>query len=155
MHQPPGVVWRLARTRHQGRALLLLGALVCLVHGAWWLQSGALAAVQFCASAAAVAALLYAWLDWRRSPAGPIQWDGQAWFWSGPLGVVQVVPVVAMDFQTLMLLRLDARDYGRCWCWVARAQDPVSWQALRRALFAGAAVGAEKVRAITPVSTFV
>jgi hypothetical protein len=50
--------------------------------------------------------------------------------------------MVAMDFQFLMLLRLDLPGQRRCWCWVGMAQDVASWRSLRRALFSGAAVGA-------------
>lgn len=143
MHQPPAVVWKIARTRFQGGQLLVLGALVPWVHAAWWVQSGTSVTAQLGAAAAAVAALLYAWLDWRRAPVGHILWDGRVWSWSGPTGLAQAaVPVVTMDFQFLMLLRLDLRDRGRCWCWVGRAQDAASWQPLRRALFAGVAAGA-------------
>ena len=142
MHQAPAVVWKVARTRFQGVLLLLLGVFALGVHGAWWVHSGDWGLAQLGAAAAGTAAFLSAWRDWRRAPVGHLQWDGWAWSWSGPSGVVQAAaPVVAMDFQYLMLLRLDFPDHGRSWCWVVRAHEPVAWRSLRRALFAGAVAG--------------
>lgn len=121
----------------------MMGALLLCVHAAWWAHSGSWGVAQLGASAAAVGAFLVSWHDWRRAPEGQIRWDGQTWAWSGSSGVTQAaVPVVTVDFQFLMLLRLDRRPEGRCWCWVGRAQDPGSWLALRRALFAGDRAGA-------------
>lgn len=154
MHQPPAVVWKLAGTRLQGGQLLVLGVLLVGVHGAWWLQAGTLGAAHLGAGAAVLAALLYAWHDWRRAPSGDIQWDGQVWSWVGPSGVAQpVVPVVTVDFQVLMLVRLHVHDSGRRWCWVGRAQDAASWLALRRALFApgGSGAGDQRLRAKPPI----
>ena len=157
MHQPPAVVWKLARTRFSGGLLLVLCAVLLCVQVTWWLQADTWGAAQLMAGAAAVAALLHAWRDWRRTLLGHIRWDGQVWSWSGPSGVAQaVVPLVTMDFQFVMLVRLDVRDHGRRWCWVARSQNPVSWRSLRRALFAGAGAnaGGGQVRANPPIPPF-
>ena len=142
MHQPPAVVWKVARTRFQGGQVMALAVILLFMHGAWWVQSGHHGVVHLGAGAATGAALLYAWHDWRRAPVGHVRWDGQSWSWSGPAGAAQaVVPMVAMDFQFLMLLRLDLPGQRRCWCWVGIAQDVASWRSLRRALFSGAAAG--------------
>ena len=90
-----------------------------------------------------------AWL-WRKSPQGRLHWDAMAasrtreapaglWRWQ-PAGrmrsgdLARVVKV--LDLQGRCLLWVLRPEGGAHWLWVERAQDPIRWDDLRRALVA-------------------
>ena len=74
-------------------AAALLGALCCLLAG------------------------LAMTAGWRRSPVGELLWDGENWYWESEVYQASAelnAPVVALDLQSAMLLRLD-NPAGAVW----------------------------------------
>lgn len=80
---------------------------------------------------------------WRKTPQGMLQW--QALQWQFLPAVANARPVhlsnmrVAWDLQTVLLLRAHGRPVwrGTVWFWLVRRDDPLAWQALRRAVYSG------------------
>ncbi len=76
-----------------------------------------------------------------RDSAGALAWDGEAWYWRDAddgSASSRVAPVVCLDLQGLMLLRLvplDPQAGPQQWLWLTRGRDPGRWRALRRALY--------------------
>jgi hypothetical protein len=129
-----------------GLCLLLLGALAAaagqgadpLVHAA---------AARFLALGVAGWGLVAAWAAWvwRRSPKGQLLWREGQWHWlpehqEKGQGGAETLPVaalhLALDGQSVLLLRLDgARPLPR-WLWLERRRDVARWDDLRRAVWA-------------------
>jgi toxin CptA len=137
MHSAPSVNYPVGRSPFAGRAaaLVVLAGLACAL--AWallaplgWRQGLAFAAVAACAGLAV--------RGWLRAARGLLRWDVLAWAWeeggrSGP-----GVPEVALDFQSLLLVRWRAQAGATRWLWLERASDPSRWEALRRAVYSRA-----------------
>jgi hypothetical protein len=80
----------------------------------------------------------------RRDGAGVLAWDGEAWYWrdadSGAASC-PVAPVVCLDLQGLILLRLvpleplEPQVRPQRWLWLTPRRDLGRWRALRRALY--------------------
>lgn len=111
----------------------LLAAAVCVfrglqadLHGWWYLLGGA----TFVGGAAVV------FLSWRLTPVGILRFDGRAWFWESGGSSTSCVPLVHFDFQTVMLVRLEASRRFCHWLWIAESRDKTQWRSFRRALFA-------------------
>lgn len=84
-----------------------------------------------CAGCAAIA-------GWRALPRGRIDWDGQVWRWQVPSSDLAGQLQVLLDAQRFMLLRWEpVSDEGRrgVWLMLERRAAPVSWTALRRAVY--------------------
>ena len=138
MHCAPPVVYPLGRSSFQAWVLLgfWLGGLAafamwCLAAtGFDWRLAVALGAV--------LAAAVVAWLGWKNSPLGRLRWDGQVWRWESQ-GYQAGTPVrtlsVALDFQRILLLRLENHDHARLWLWAERNAMPERWLDLRRAVY--------------------
>ena len=140
MHSAPSVSFPVGRSRFASR----------LVAGVWLL--GAAAFVAWCLeysgagwrTAALVVLLLVAGLGVRRATrAGEgslLKWDGQLWSCSGKLCFGNATMTPQLDFQSLMLVRLQEQGRRTAWLWLDRAFDPTRWLDLRRAVHASAAV---------------
>lgn len=139
MHNAPPVAYPLGRSSLQAGLLLavwLAGAaalVLCVIYapalgGRIWL----LALAVFAAGCGA------AW-GWRNSPIGVLHWDAQCWHWES-LAYRSGTPVqglsVALDFQRVLLLRLENQDHARFWLWAERGAMPERWLDLRRAVYA-------------------
>ena len=139
MHSAPPVAYPLGRSSFQACGLLgfwLAGAaawVLCAIVApglSWrlWLLAGAVL----------VAGCAAAW-GWRNSPLGLLRWDGQCWHWES-LAYQAGTPVLALsvvlDFQRVLLLRLENQDHARLWLWAERSALPERWLDLRRAVYA-------------------
>lgn len=139
MHNAPPVVYPLGRSSFQARLLMgvwLAGVAVSVLCAflapalGWrlWLMAFAVLAVGGAA----------AW-DWKKSPLGQLHWDARGWHWESlayqsgtPVGRLSVV----LDFQRVLLLRLENQDHARLWLWAERKALPERWLDLRRAVYA-------------------
>jgi hypothetical protein len=138
MHNAPPVVYPLGRSRFQGRALLLLWLVGLGVTALWWVTGArpgwrlALGAVAVLVSGAA------ALRAWKHCPVGQLHWDGQVWRWESQgyqAGTLVRHLSVALDFQHVLLLRLENHDGATLWLWAQRASMPERWLELRRAVY--------------------
>ncbi|MFZ4479026.1 MAG: hypothetical protein ACOYNZ_03925 [Rhodoferax sp.] len=141
MHSAPAVSYPIGRSRFHG-GLLGSASLTGILAGLLWRQQADPALWQQCLFALIVlGAGLAAVIDWWTSPDGTLQWDGQGWSLVLPLAT-PVGPLSAhLDLQSCLLLCLRAENGRRNWVWIERWRDPASWNALRRAVFAGSAAG--------------
>ena len=65
-------------------------------------------------------------------------WDGQCWRWEGIgylAGVAEQQLTVVVDFQNLLLLRLENPAHAHLWLWAERHVLPERWLDLRRAVY--------------------
>ena len=86
----------------------------------------------------------WAWADGQRAlrdSVGALAWDGEAWYWREAdhcSTSSRVAPIVCLDLQGLLLLRLiplDPPTRPQQWLWLTSGRDPGRWRALRRALY--------------------
>jgi toxin CptA len=140
LHNAPSVSYPLGRSRFLG--CLLLGAwLVAAGVSLWWWRTAPpgdwrpwVGCLSWLLAGLAMAA------GWHRSPVGALHWDGELWFWESQAcrdGSALAPPVVAIDLQTVMLLRLDNPAGAVWWLWAERATWPERWLDLRRAVHTG------------------
>ena len=88
--------------------------------------------------AAIVCAGSAAFHGWNTAPVGQLAWDGQVWRWEGPgyqAGVAEYDLSVALDFQNLILLRIENQAHAKLWLWAERRAFPARWLDLRRAVY--------------------
>jgi toxin CptA len=75
---------------------------------------------------------------WKNSPVGQLRWDGQVWHWEC-LGYQAGLPArglsVGLDFQRILLLRLESQNGVVNWLWADRLAMPERWLDLRRAVY--------------------
>ncbi len=75
---------------------------------------------------------------WKNSPVGQLAWDGQVWRWEGPgyqVGVAEYDLSATLDFQNLLLLRIENQAHAALWLWAERRALPARWLDLRRAVY--------------------
>lgn len=139
MHSAPPVAYPLGRSSLQaglllavwlaGTAALVLSAFLAPALG-WrlWLLAFVVIA----------AGCIAAW-GWKNSPLGVLHWDAQCWHWESPAyqsGTPVQRLLVVLDFQRVLLLRLENQDHARLWLWAERKTLPERWLDLRRAVYA-------------------
>lgn len=150
MRSAPSVTYPVGRCAFQGWLLIAIGVLAVLAWVLWWWLSAV--PLTWLTAMGAAGWLLWsvlAWLSWRATPAGQLQWDALAvgslengrkgvWRWLGSDGSVHVLDklVWALDAQGLILLRLRSGAGPGRWVWLEGRRDPLNWDALRRALMA-------------------
>jgi toxin CptA len=79
-----------------------------------------------------------AYIGWKNSPVGQLAWDGQFWRWEGPgyqAGIAEQKLSVVVDFQNLLLLRLENQAHAHLWVWAERHVLPDRWLDFRRAVY--------------------
>ena len=84
-----------------------------------------------------------AYRGWKNAPAGHLAWDGQSWRWESPnyqTGVAEHQLSVLVDFQNVLLLRIQNQAKASLWLWVEREAFPERWLDLRRAVYSPARV---------------
>jgi toxin CptA len=139
MHTAPSVLYPLGRSRFLG-SLLLVGWLIAAGVTVCWWQASAVA--DWRPLLGCVAMLIAAWVmatGWCRAPVGRLQWDGQRWRWESLVyrsGTALEPPVVVLDVQFALLLRLDNQAGAVWWLWAERSASPARWFDLRRAVHA-------------------
>jgi hypothetical protein len=142
LHNAPAVSYPLGRSRFLGYLLLLGWLIAAGVTLCWWRAS---ALADFRPLLGCAALLLAAWVmltGWQRAPAGRLQWDGQRWRWESEVyrsGTALEPPVVVLDVQWALLLRLNNQAGAVWWLWAERSAQrypAVQWLDLRRAVYA-------------------
>ena len=136
MHGAPSVSYPVGRSRFAGGLLAAAWLLGCAAALLWWPHAydpwrlAAMLAALFAAGAVA------AW-HWWRQPGGILEWDGEAWSWSGcPASSVGRLEVV-LDLQHTLLARWTAAG-AMHWLWLSRRQRAGRWDDLRRAVYSRA-----------------
>lgn len=138
MHNAPPVVYPLGRSYFQGFVLLGVWLAGLAVIALWWFAAPALDWRLWIALAAVLAAGVAAALGWKNSPVGQLRWDRQVWHWESQAyqaGTPVRALSVALDFQRILLLRLENHDHATLWLWASRQAMPERWLDLRRAVY--------------------
>ena len=128
----------MGRSHWQFWILLSLWLIALLVMVAWPLASQHVTWRHFIGLAAVFAVGLVALRGWNNSPVGRLAWDGQLWRWEGrgyQVGVADYKLLVAIDFQNMMLLRIENQAHAKLWLWAERRAFPERWLDLRRAVY--------------------
>ena len=137
MHSAPSVIYPVGRSRGATRSLLVLWALGACCAGAscylfdsvGWRQLLLVLSVLFSGVAAG--------FGLRRDGAAVLHFDGLHWSLTGgdpSRGVRAGRATVALDFQSLMLVRLAEPGRAGRWIWLERQTLPERWRDLRRAV---------------------
>ena len=137
-HNAPSVSYPLGRSRWQFWILLSLWLVALLVMVAWLLTSQFATLRQLFGLAAVFGVGLIALRAWYNTPVGQLAWDGQLWRWEGrgyQVGAANYELIVALDFQNLMLLRIENQAHAKLWLWAERRALPSRWLDLRRAVY--------------------
>jgi hypothetical protein len=142
LHNAPAVSYPLGRSRFLGCLLLFGWVIAAAVTLGWWRTS---ALADFRPLLGCAALLLAAWVmltGWQRAPVGRLQWDGQRWRWESEVyrsGTALEPPVVVIDVQLALLLRLNNQAGAVWWLWAERSAQKhpsAHWLDLRRAVYA-------------------
>ena len=139
MHSAPPVAYPLGRSSLQAGLLLA----VWLAAAAGWVMCAFFAPalgwrLWLLALAVLVAGSGAAW-GWKNSAIGVLHWDAQCWHWESTAyqsGTPVRRLLVVLDFQRVLLLRLENQDHARLWLWAERKALPERWLDLRRAVYA-------------------
>ncbi|RST54914.1 hypothetical protein [Variovorax sp. DXTD-1] len=156
MHSAPSVTYPVGRSRGATRILIAtwaLGAccagLSCyLFDSAGWRQLLLVLSVLFSGIAAA--------LGLRSDGAGVLHFDGLRWSLTGTdrgRAVHAAQASVALDLQSLLLVRLTEPGRAARWIWTERRALPERWRDLRRAVYSrppSASPAGEPWRATVP-----
>lgn len=132
------MTYPLGRSRWQLWILLSLWLACLLVTVAWALTSQHITWRHFIGFCAVLAAGLLALRGWNNAPAGQLAWDGLVWRWEGrgyQAGMADYELLVAVDFQNLMLLRIENQANAKLWLWAEQRAFPARWLELRRAVY--------------------
>ncbi|HYE41575.1 MAG TPA: hypothetical protein VEB23_16685 [Ramlibacter sp.] len=138
MHAAPSVTYPVGRSAFAARLQAALGLLGLAAASAWAWQSPSFGWRQALAFGGVLAGAALAFTSWRRSPAGHLRWDGEAWQWEEGASSTPGRPETALDLQSAMLLRWRPQAGRALWLWVERASDASHWDALRRAVYSRA-----------------
>lgn len=80
-----------------------------------------------------------AYVSWKNTPVGQLEWNGEAWRWessSYQTGIAEQQLFVIVDLQHTLLLRLENQANANLWIWAQRSSFSERWLDLRRAAFA-------------------
>ena len=143
MHNAPSVLYPVGRSRFLGWLVTLLwlaGALAAAGQG--W-HAGGLAWPVLLTGGSVLLAGALAWWSWQHTPHGALRWDGGDWHWlpetRNPGAFPEPLtapPQIHLDLQQVLLLSLSQAGSRRVWLWLERAQSPMRWDDLRRAVLA-------------------
>ena len=155
-HTAPPVQYPVGRSFRVGAFVLWAQVVAAWVMLLWWMQSPA-PGVRHGAGLGLVAiAGACAWWHWWRSPVGVLHWDGQQWHWMcGPVSALLESPVVSLDLQRYMLLRVrmvGASGRSMVWLHLEKAAFPQRWLDVRRAVYSPAGAKSPHVRDTRPGS---
>lgn len=141
MHQAPSVRFSVGRSGWHLGAIVALSMLAGVATCAFaWAQPSTDFREALVCVVAGVGSLL-ALRNWQQSPAGNLAWDGQSWHWVDAAGSHGCQLSLLMDWQRVMLVRLEVEALGSLWVWLqpmSRLQP--DWLPLRRAVI-GSLIG--------------
>ncbi|AMM25539.1 hypothetical protein [Variovorax sp. PAMC 28711] len=144
MHSAPSVTYPVGRSRYATRLLALIwaagaccagAACYSLDHVGW--RGLLLVASTVLAGAAALGSLI-------KAPVANLAFDGQRWSLSGEPSQQIADAIVVLDFQVLLLVRLDVPRASARWLWLERRAQPAIWHDVRRALYSRAPSAVER-----------
>jgi hypothetical protein len=137
MHSAPSVNYPVGRSRYARRLLVSLWALGVASVTLASLQAGGFDWRQAMLALSAAVAGAAAWTGLLQSAApGELAFDGRHWSMSGGVPLRSARAGVALDLQSLLLVRLEEPARAQRWVWVDRQARPECWLDLRRALHA-------------------
>ena len=137
-HNAPSVTYPLGRSHWQAFLLSAFWLVAFLLAGVWTLGSQQLGWRQAAGFITVMGAGWAARYGWKNAPVGQLAWDRQVWRWEGPgyqAGVAEYELSVALDFQNVMLLRVENQAHAKLWLWAERRAFPERWLDLRRAVY--------------------
>lgn len=132
------MTYPLWRSHLQAWVLSGFWAVAVLLIAAWVLASQFTGWRQLTGIAAVICVGLAACQGWKNAPVGQLNWDGQVWHWEGPgyqSGMAEYELSAALDFQNVMLLRIENQAHAKLWLWAERRAFPARWLDLRRAVY--------------------
>ncbi|WP_418130945.1 hypothetical protein ABL849_07990 [Variovorax sp. 375MFSha3.1] len=138
MHSAPSVTYPVGRSRGATRILVVLWALGALCAGASCYLFDSVGWRHLLLVLSVVFAGVAAGFGLRQEGAGVLHFDGLYWSLTGnqaSRGVHVARASVALDFQSLMLLRLSEPGRARRWIWIEQRAMPERWRDLRRAVY--------------------
>ena len=156
MHSAPSVTYPVGRSRGATRILVALWALGALCAGASCYLFDSFGWRHLLLVLSVVFAGVAAGFGLRQEGAGDLHFDGLHWSLTSSHAsrVVRAARVcAALDFQSLMLLRLSEPGRAGRWIWIEQRAMPERWRDLRRAVYsrpAAAAHTADPWRATAP-----
>ena len=139
LHRAPSLVYPLGRSRLLGGALFLGWCIAAGVTLRWAHSAAAGDWRPMLGWLALLISAVFMATGWRRAPVGSLGWDGQRWRWESPVyrgGSALDAPIVVLDLQRALLLRMDNQAGAVWWLWAERSAAPSRWLALRRAVHA-------------------
>lgn len=140
MRSAPSVTYPVGRSRSASQLVVLVGVLgTCSAFAACCLRGILDWRVFLLVSGVLVAALGVCRCSSRQVGTSQLEFDGRHWMASGGMTVVRGAAVrVALDFQSLMLVRLVRPGRSEYWAWLDRRSMPERWADLRRAVYSRA-----------------
>jgi hypothetical protein len=138
MHNAPAVSFPVGRSHFQGAFVGALVACAALAESAWSLSLDAVDWRQALAAALWLTTSVILGWSWWQTPTGTLSWDGLTWHWAVGEQSMVIVPMLVLDLQSAVWLRLHATGDGVdewTWVWLDLASNTSRWMALRRAIF--------------------
>jgi len=137
MHSAPAVTYPVGRSYFEARlSWSVLGLAAALLSLGWlgldhagWRQILLIGTWLVCAAMVLRSA--------RRSSTGVLRWDGQNWHWESNDKAQAGMVLPRLDWQAGVLLEFRTTEHRVLWLWLERCAEPLHWDALRRALWAG------------------
>jgi toxin CptA len=133
MHRPPAASHSVQRSRWHLTCIVSIILIAMAACTGFWQST---VDFSFKCTVFAFLVLSGAWAakDWFYAERGLLRWDGQQWLWSG-FGDVPVQRLfVVLDFQRLILVKVEADHAGSSWMWLETPHRNRQWLALRRAI---------------------
>ena len=135
MHSAASVVYPVARSRRAGWLVAAIWCFGLIPVMGWILLVPAPVLLKSGVALWAISVGLICLLGWWRAKPDFLAWDGKTWRTDD---FAEACATVVLDFQSLILLRVDPYDARARWFFVDRVTSPVLWHGLRCALVASA-----------------
>ena len=142
MHDAPAVCYPVGRSFFHGVLVGIAGLVGILTGMVWFAGTSPTSWRQWLFATVLLATWSAACEVWRRGPQGSLSWDGRIWAWSVDQALVKGRVLVHIDFQAWMVLSLRTEQGVTIWLWPEKRSDALSWDPLRRAVFARIGAGA-------------
>jgi hypothetical protein len=143
MHNAPAVTYPVGRSRFAAALMGSAWLLGASTGALWWVQAPSSAWRLWLVCAVSLASGAWAAWSWWRTPAGSLEWDGEAWRCSFDASALAGRVQVSLDLQRCVLLRWSAGSASH-WLWLERRQRAERWDDLRRAVYSRARMEAPR-----------
>lgn len=138
MHSAPSVIYPVGRSRLADRVLMVVWAVGACCAGAASYQIDSIGWRQAVLAASVVFSAWAVFRVSRQDARALMSFDGQHWSLSGESAVKVASVAVVLDFQSLLLVRLQEAGRRGRWLWLGRTACPERWKDLRRAVYSRA-----------------